>query len=66
MATRLDKELRREIDVEGKAYMLTLSPAGLKITEKGRRKGVELTWKDLIGGQAALAAALNASIENQE
>lgn len=63
MATRLDKELRREIDVEGKAYMLTLSPEGLKITEKGRRKGVELTWKDLISGQAALAAALNASIE---
>lgn len=63
MATKLDKELRREIDVEGKAYMLALSPEGLKITEKGRRKGVELTWKDLISGQAALAAALNASIE---
>ena len=66
MATRLDKELRREIDVDGKAYMVTLSPVGVKITEKGRRKGVELTWKDLISGQAARAAALNASIEKLE
>ena len=39
MATKLEKTLKREIDVDGKAYMLAISPEGLKLTEKGRRKG---------------------------
>ncbi len=28
---------------------------------KGKRKGIELTWASIIGGDAALATALNAS-----
>ena len=63
MATKLDKALRRELEIDGTAYMITMAPEGLKITEKGHRKGIELTWKDLLSGQAALAASLNASIE---
>ena len=63
MATKLDKALRRELEIDGKAYMITMAPEGLKITEKGHRKGIELAWKDLLSGQAALTAALNASIE---
>ena len=39
MATKLNKLLKREIDVDGKPYMVTLSPAGLKLTEKGKRLG---------------------------
>jgi len=66
MATKLDKQLKREIDVDGKAYMLTISPEGLKLTEKGRRKGQELSWKDLLSGQAALSVALNASLEEAQ
>ncbi len=62
MATKLNKMLKREIDVDGKPFMVTLSPQGLKLTEKGKRLGRELTWKDLISGDAALAAALNASL----
>jgi hypothetical protein len=42
--------------------MVTLSPEGLKLTEKGKRLGRELTWKDLVSGDAALSAALNASV----
>jgi hypothetical protein len=63
MATKLDKTLKREISVEGKPYILTIDPDGMKLTEKGRRKGHELQWKDLLNGQAALAVALNASLE---
>lgn len=63
MATKLDKVLKREIEIDGAPYVLTLSPEGLKITAKGKRKGQELTWKDLISGDAALAVALNASLE---
>jgi hypothetical protein len=37
---------------------------GLKLTLKGRRKGQELKWVDLISGEAALAVALNASVGN--
>jgi hypothetical protein len=66
MATKLDKQLKREIDVDGKPYMLTISPEGLKLTEKGKRKGQELAWKDLVNGQAAMATALNASLEEAQ
>ena len=63
MATKLDKTLKREIDVNGEPYMLSISPEGLKLVPKGKRKGHEITWKELLGGQAALAGALNASLD---
>jgi hypothetical protein len=63
MATKLDKALKREVDIAGEPYMLTIAPDGLKLVPKGRRKGYELAWKDLVSGQAALATALNASLE---
>jgi hypothetical protein len=62
MATKLDKPLKREIDVAGKPYMLTITPEGLKLVPKGRRKGQELAWTALVSGEAALATALNASL----
>jgi hypothetical protein len=62
MATKLNKQLKREIEVDGKPFMVTLSPEGLKLTEKGKRLGRELTWKDLVSGDTALSAALNASL----
>jgi hypothetical protein len=63
MTTRLEKSLKREVDVDQETYTLTIAPEGLKLVPKGKRKGVELAWKDLVSGQAALAAALNASLE---
>jgi hypothetical protein len=50
MATKLNKQLKREIEVDGKPYMITLSPEGVKLTEKGKRLGREHTWKALLGG----------------
>jgi hypothetical protein len=63
MATKLDKPLRREVQIEGKAYMLTITPEGLKLVPKGKRKGQEISWQALVSGEAALAAALNASLK---
>ena len=63
MATKLEKPLKREIEIEGKPYMLTISPQGMKLVPKGRRKGLEIAWKDLVSGDAALATALNASLK---
>ena len=60
--TKLEGELKRALTIDGKDYTLTISPEGLKLTEKGRRLGQQLTWKDLISGEAALATALNASL----
>ena len=62
MATKLDKPLKREVSIEGAPYMLTISPEGLKLVPKGKRKGFELAWKALVSGEAALATALNASL----
>lgn len=62
MTTRLDKPLRRELDIDGRPFILTLTPDGFKLVPKGKRKGLELAWKDLVGGEAALAVALNASV----
>ena len=62
MTTPLDKSLRREIEIDDRAYTLTIDPHGLKLVEKGRRNGVELAWRDLVNGDAALASALQASV----
>jgi hypothetical protein len=64
MATILERPLRREISVGKDSYIVTLSPATLKLTVKGRRNGLEIAWKDIVNGEAALAAALNASLES--
>lgn len=63
MATKLEKPLKREIQVKGEPYMLTISPEGLKLVPKGKRNGHELTWEAVVSGDAALATALNASIQ---
>ena len=62
MTTRLESPLKREITVGGEPYTLTISPEGLKLVPKGRRKGYELTWQALVAGDEALAVALNASL----
>jgi hypothetical protein len=62
MATKLSKQLKREIEIDGKPYMVTLSPEGVKLTEKGKRLGKEVTWKELVSGDAALSNALSASL----
>ena len=61
--TPLDKPLRRELEIDGRAWTLTLDPERLKLVEKGRRKGIELAWRELVNGDAALAVALQASLQ---
>ena len=50
MATKLDKTIKREIELEGQAYIVTISPDGVKLTQKGFRKGREMTWRALWAG----------------
>jgi len=64
MTTKLASPLKREIIIRGAPYVVTITPDGLKLVPKGRRKGYELEWQALVSGEAALAAALNASLAN--
>jgi hypothetical protein len=64
MATKLDKPIKRELEIDGRSYMVTLSPEGVKLVEKGRRKGQSLSWTAFVSGDAALATALQASLES--
>jgi hypothetical protein len=63
MTTKLEHPLRREISIGGAPYTLTIDRLGIKLTRKGKRKGLELTWDGLVSGEAALATALNASLD---
>lgn len=63
MTTKLDKPLKREIDVGGVLFTVTLSPAGIRVVEKGKRRGQELSWERIIRGDVALGQDLADSIE---
>ena len=62
MPTPLDKPLKREVTVGDAVYTLTIDPEGLHLVQKGKRKGVDLTWEAIVGGDAALAVELRASL----
>ena len=62
MTTKLTKLLKREIDFDGAPYVITLSADGIKIVEKGKRKGQEMTWGELIGGRIGLTNSLKGSV----
>jgi len=52
VATVLDKELKRQV---------------IRLTGKGKRRAeVELRWRDLLSGEAAMAVALNASLTRRQ
>jgi hypothetical protein len=63
MPTKLDKTLKREVTVRDQPLVLTLTPDGVTMTEKGHRKGKTFTWWELWGGEAELAQQLRASVE---
>ncbi len=63
MATRLDRAIKRELDVGGKLYTLTISPDGIRLVEKGKRKGRELSWERIVSGDAELAEGLRISLD---
>jgi hypothetical protein len=65
MTTKLTNAFKRELDINGDKYTLTVSPEGFKLVLKGKRKGVGINWNQLVNGEAALATALNASLSAQ-
>ena len=55
MATKLDKAIKRELMLGDKTYTITIAPVGLKVVEKGKRNGRELTWSSIINDDAPAA-----------
>jgi hypothetical protein len=47
MATKLEKTIRREIEIDGELYTVAISPNGFRLTKKRFRSGVVLSWKRL-------------------
>lgn len=47
MATKLVKEIRREIEIDGEAFTVAISPTGVKLTRKRFRSGRTLSWRTL-------------------
>jgi hypothetical protein len=63
VVTKLDKPIKREIQIRGNSFIVTFTPDGFKLVGKGRRKGLEMSWDALTSGEAALATALTASLD---
>jgi hypothetical protein len=63
MTAKLDKSIKRELEIDGKLYTIAISPDGIKVTEKGRRNGPEVSWRAIISGDATLNANLSASVD---
>ncbi len=61
MTTKLDRPLKRELEIGDSTYTLTLTPAGLKLTQKGRRKGFEVEWRAILAAESTLATASSTS-----
>jgi hypothetical protein len=66
VTTVLDKQLKRQVTVDGVDYTVAVDPEGFRLTGKGKRRPeVELRWRDLLSGEAAMATALNASLSQK-
>ena len=63
MATRLDKTIKRELELNGTLYTVSVSPEGLKIVPKGGRKGQEISWAALVSGEVELRRDLSLSLD---
>ena len=63
MAAKLEKAIKRELTLDGETYMVTISPEGVRIVPKGRRKGHEISWQTILSGDAELTQQLKISLD---
>jgi len=63
MTAKLDKTIKRELEVDGKTYTIAICFDDAETTEKGRRNGPEVSWRTIINGDASLNESLKASVD---
>jgi len=47
MSTKIEKPIRREVEIDGERYTVTFAPDGIRLAKKRFRSGVALSWKEL-------------------
>ena len=50
MTTKLEKPIRREIEIEGEPYTVTITPQEVRLTRKRFRSGRAVSWKSILDG----------------
>jgi hypothetical protein len=63
VTTKLDSPIKRELKLGKELYTVSMSPEGVKIALKGRRKGREISWETLLSGDAELTQQLKMSVD---
>ena len=63
MTPKLDHPIKRELKIKKELYTVIMSPDGVKIALKGRRKGREISWETLLSGDAELTQQLKMSVD---
>lgn len=48
MATKLEKPIRREVEIDGETFTVSIAPDGVRLTKKRFRSGIALSWKVLL------------------
>jgi hypothetical protein len=48
MPLKLGRALKREVEIHGAPYTVTVSPLGVRLVRKGFRKGVAVSWRRLL------------------
>ena len=57
MTTKIDKPIRREIEINGEAYTVVITPQGVRLTRKRFRSGRVVSWKAILDGAVGQKAA---------
>lgn len=65
MATKLDKTIRREIEIDGERFTIAVSPDGFRLTKKRFRSGVALSWKALWARHGAESESTLSSVDDR-
>jgi hypothetical protein len=63
MTAKLEGLIKRELKLGSELYTVSMSPEGVKIAPKGRRKGREISWETLLSGDAELTQQLKMSVD---
>jgi hypothetical protein len=63
MTAKLEGLIKRELKLGDDTYTVSISPEGVKIAPKGKRKGREISWETLLSGDAELAQQLRMSVD---
>ena len=62
VSTESEVPVRLNVRIQGKPYVLTVTPRGFKLVPKGKRRGVEMPWSAFVSDDAVLYSELQASI----